>query len=62
MFIGAEPDVVTETGTGQGNGEWLKDYEDYYTRCRNGDNERNLRFCLNLLTTHSIISKKVEVI
>ena len=29
MFIGAEPDAAMETGTGQSNGECLKDYEGY---------------------------------
>lgn len=29
MSIGTEPGAVMETGTGKGNGEWLKDYEDY---------------------------------
>ena len=29
MPIGAEPDVAMETGTGQSNGECLKDYEGY---------------------------------
>lgn len=29
MPIGAEPDAAMETGTGQSNGEVLKDYEDY---------------------------------